>query len=85
VVDVDIAWIKDPTARLQFLAVAEALRAMGESTYARGQRRKGGPLLDPQETWKVPADLSLPPVTLELPDVMPEFLLKSLKKYRAPR
>jgi hypothetical protein len=81
----NISWVKDPAARLQFLAIAEVFRRMGEDTYAHGQRRRGRPLLDPHETWKVPSDLILPAATIELPEAIPDLLLKKLKKYRAPR
>lgn len=83
--DVNVDWVKNPVARLQFLAVAEILRSMGENTYAHGQRRRGKPLLDPEETWKVPPDLALPSVSLALPTALPDLLLQRLRSYRPPR
>src|SRR5262249_20037643 len=83
--DVNVDWVKNPAARLQFLAVAENLRSMGESTYAHGQRRRGKPLLDPEETWKVPPDLALPSVSLVLPAALPDLLIQRLRSYRPPR
>jgi len=43
-----------------FLSDAECLRAFGEQHYSRGQKKHNNSTLDPQTSWKVPGDLSLP-------------------------
>jgi hypothetical protein len=79
--DIDVTWVKDQSARLQFLAMAEQLRLMGENTFAHGQRSRSQPILNPSETWKVPPDLILPAVTVKFQPI-PAPLLARLKKYR---
>jgi hypothetical protein len=46
---------------LRFLAYAEAFRDFGENLTPHARKE---PLLNPAETWKVPAHFPLPPVTL---------------------
>lgn len=42
-----------------FLSIAEALRKEAESCFARAQRLRHGPILDPTETWRVSPELEL--------------------------
>lgn len=69
---------------IRVLAVAEQYRARGESIYARGQKKHHGPVLNPNETWKVPADTKLPEV--ELYDFrVPADVRQAMTEYRAPK
>lgn len=84
--ELDREWIKDPAGKLRFLAMAEAFRTMGENTYAHGQkrRRNPSPLLDPSQSWRVPEDIALPSVSIDLPEPQ-EGLVKALKAYSPSR
>ncbi len=76
----------DPETLLNFLAVAEALRAFGEAHHPPSGRTGSKPsrtsMLDPDTTWKTPSDLVLPQSVFSVPP-LPEFAQAALKKYRA--
>ncbi len=56
----------DPPLFLEWIAGAEDLRRRGEAF--RPPKAKS-PVLDPGTTWRMPDELALPSVTLELPPV----------------
>ena len=56
----------DPLLFLEWIIVAEELRHRGE---ALRPPNAGSPVLDPDKTWKMPDELELPAVPLELPSV----------------
>jgi len=64
---------------LKFLAVAELTRKAAESTFARAQGRKHGPILDPSKTWRTPPDLALPEIAV-WSDPLPKWALDLLVK-----
>jgi hypothetical protein len=66
----------------EFLAKAEELRRLGEECFARGQRVKGGPVLDPTRTWRPPRDLQLAEAALET-EPLPDWSLELLDEYAA--
>jgi hypothetical protein len=76
----------DPETLLRFLAVAEGLREFGEwhrpPSGRTGSKPSRTPTLDPETTWKLPPDLTIPPVVLSVPPLT-EFARKVLENYRA--
>ena len=51
-----------------FLATAEELRQRGEQLHPLGRKTaKSQPVLDPERTWRVPPGLTLPTVSISLP------------------
>lgn len=51
-----------PDTLATFLATAELLRRDGEAWFARGQKKHGKPLLDPETTVHLPANINLPDI-----------------------
>lgn len=64
----------------RLFAAAEALRADGEMHFARGQKVRGLPLLDPSVMWSVPKSFSLPKTSVDygpaITDLEKRILLK---------
>jgi hypothetical protein len=77
----------DPKTLLNFLAVAEMLRAFGERHHAPSGRTGSKPsrtsMLDPDSTWKTPSDLVLPQLTTLFIPPLPKFAEAALRNYRA--
>jgi hypothetical protein len=73
---------------LKFLAVAEKIRLLGEAHYPMGGRNNSSPVkaptLDPETTWKVPQDITLPRAK---PDMVapPKWVMEKLRIYRVER
>jgi hypothetical protein len=70
------------------LAVAEEIRVRAENHRPPGGSANSRPLkvstLDPENTWKPPANLVLPVIRLKLP-IPPKWALKELRSYRVDR
>ena len=70
----------DPEGVVGFLAISEELRRRGQACFARSQKLKHGPILDPSITWRPPFDLALPSATLDN-SPLPEETLDWLEEY----
>jgi len=66
-----------------FLALAETLRAQGESRHIVKEYHGKIPSLSPDDTWQSPADLKLPPCNINLPGLTP-WAKKELSSYKSP-
>lgn len=74
----------EPDGLPNFLAAAEELRRLGTSTFARAQKLRHGPILNPAETWRTPSGLCLPSVTLTCSPPS-QRALTYLREYRAAK
>ncbi len=75
--------LQSPKSLPAFLAVAEDMRRFGETNFTRARqpgKNTKQPTLDPAKTWKVPVGLSLPPISINLPDP-PKDVLQALQNY----
>lgn len=69
---------RTPTGLRGFLALAKELHARAVNIRARGRTKA---ILDPSETWRVPATLLLPAITLQLPP-LPDWARARLHEYK---
>jgi len=76
----------DPDELTNFLAVAETLCILGEYHHPpsgrTGSKKYQASILNPEATWKIPDDLTLPTTTLDVPPPT-EFTSRVFRDYRA--
>jgi hypothetical protein len=79
----------NPETLLNFLAVAEEIRIAGERHYPPTGRNRAGtwrdPTLDPETTYRVPADLKLPKVKVLFPPLTEKVWKNLLEEHKSTR
>jgi hypothetical protein len=79
------SWFEDRPAFEEFLALAEDFRDFGEKHVPHGRatasaERGPMPTLLPTETWRVPDNVSLPPIDLSVPPISVPWYQQALTK-----
>ena len=77
-------FVTDPQALLEFLAVSEHFRDLGQSFFASRQEVRHGPILDPSTTWRCPRFPELTRIEFEAAP-LPKGTLEYLEKYSRTR